>query len=940
MPEGRNKILLVEDEVLISMSEQANLEGFGYRVVAVKSGEEAVEAVTMAADFDLVLMDIDLGKGIDGTEAAERIVRMRDIPIVFLSSHMEPSIVARTEKITSYGYVVKNSGIVVLDASIKMAFKLHFANARTRELNDRLEATFEALPDVMFEVGPDGRYYDYHSSAAGLPQKRADEVIGRTIGEVMPSDVAKIGMDAIGEADEKGYSRGRQFSLESPEGVRWYEISVSKKTGAGRDPRFIFISRDITERKDAALALEESEHRLSDVILSAADWVWEVNQDGVYTYSSRKGYELLGDGILGKTPFDFMPPGEAARVGAIFTEIKENRAPIKDLENWNIGADGELICLLTNGVPIFDMYGRLQGYRGVDKDITKQKKDREELERQRELLSTIIESSSEAIFAKDAGGSYLVINEAGARMMGYESREVIGRTDIELFPAGEGLSIRESDLLVMRSGFPSKHESRLRGKERVIDLSVAESPWIDSSGGIVGVIGVASEITERKNLEGQLREGDRKNRAIIDQLRDGVVVADENGKAVLWNKSMERITGITAETALGREAWALQWELLPEGSRTPERLELAKRYAADAIADRLDLGAAWETTIAKASGERVHVEASYFTVKSGRDQMLGAILRDIGERKLAEDRIREYADRLESTMKAARIIWWELDVASDRLKFDDAIAEIFGYPPDRIGSYADFSALVHPEDLRLVERGKDLLSKGEGQSCELEFRIMNLSGKYCWYYITGSPSSRDGDRGSPRIAGVLMDIDFRKRREEEIGALLREKELILKEVHHRVKNNMNTMKSLIHLQSIGMESAEGISALRDAEGRLESMILLFDVLYQSKSYAEVSAKAYLMDLARQIIRNFPSQAHISIQDDFDDFELDTKKLQPLAIIVNEILTNIMKHAFVGRTEGIILLSGKILENPSRSASSTMGSDSRNPRWPEARKASV
>ena len=90
-------------------------------------------AVEKTPAIDLILMDINLGNGMDGTDAAAIILKDHDLPVVFLSSHMEPEVVAKTEKITSYGYVVKNSSITVLDASIKMAFKLFEAKIKEKE---------------------------------------------------------------------------------------------------------------------------------------------------------------------------------------------------------------------------------------------------------------------------------------------------------------------------------------------------------------------------------------------------------------------------------------------------------------------------------------------------------------------------------------------------------------------------------------------------------------------------------------------------------------------------------------------------------------------------------------------------------------------------------------------------------------------------------------
>lgn len=135
-------------------------------------------------------------------------------------------------------------------------------------------------------------------------------------------------------------------------------------------------AKEKDNRQKAEAALRESEERLRDIIFSTADWVWEIDEKGIFTYSSQRGGELFDmsqEEILGKSPFDFMPKDEAQRIVKIFAEIKNDKAPIVDLENWNIGKNGQKICLLTNGRPIIDSEGNLRGYRGVDKNITERK---------------------------------------------------------------------------------------------------------------------------------------------------------------------------------------------------------------------------------------------------------------------------------------------------------------------------------------------------------------------------------------------------------------------------------------------------------------------------------------------------------------------------------------------------------------------------------------
>ena len=144
-------ILLVEDEPIIALSEKQILENAGYAVITASTAEAAVERVRSQREIDLVLMDINLGPGIDGTDAAQLMLSERDIPLIFLSSHTSPDVVEKTEGITSYGYVVKNSGETVLLAAIRMAFRLYEACRRVHDREERYRGLFESAPIPMWE---------------------------------------------------------------------------------------------------------------------------------------------------------------------------------------------------------------------------------------------------------------------------------------------------------------------------------------------------------------------------------------------------------------------------------------------------------------------------------------------------------------------------------------------------------------------------------------------------------------------------------------------------------------------------------------------------------------------------------------------------------------------------------------------------------------------
>jgi PAS domain S-box-containing protein len=160
------------------------------------------------------------------------------------------------------------------------------------------------------------------------------------------------------------------------------------------------IYRDISDQKRILEELKNSEKRFQDIALSSADWIWEIDKNGFYTFASGKVKQILGyesHEIVGKTPFDLMPKQEAARVRQIYSQLMEDKQPLVDLVNWNLGKNGRLVCLQTNAVPILDGNNELVGYRGMDKDITERRYSETQILKQNMLLEAINKLLQKAI---------------------------------------------------------------------------------------------------------------------------------------------------------------------------------------------------------------------------------------------------------------------------------------------------------------------------------------------------------------------------------------------------------------------------------------------------------------------------------------------------------------------------------------------------------------
>lgn len=235
-----HSILLVDDEAILALAERKMLEGYGYQVKTALSGEAAVDAVTVATDrCDLVLMDIDLGRGIDGAEAARRILQRRRLPIVFLTSHTERARVERLKGVTYYGFVTKSSGDSVLRSSIEMAFE-----------------RFIGVEERLLLGKTDYNCYD---------KKTADAFRAKD------EEAARLGRPLTFEEWVTFAGDGRRALFET--------IKTPIVDGTGALVGVLGISRDITERKRAEEELKESEERARktlDALVAPANDIGEL----------------------------------------------------------------------------------------------------------------------------------------------------------------------------------------------------------------------------------------------------------------------------------------------------------------------------------------------------------------------------------------------------------------------------------------------------------------------------------------------------------------------------------------------------------------------------------------------------------------------------------------------------------------------------------------
>jgi PAS domain S-box-containing protein/putative nucleotidyltransferase with HDIG domain len=280
------------------------------------------------------------------------------------------------------------------------------------------------------------------------------------------------------------------------------------------------------------------------------------------------------------------------------------------------------------------------------------------------------------------------------------------------------------------------------------------------------------DISESKQMEEALRASEEKYRTLVEQSIDGITISDEQGNTALWNKSMESITGLNACDTIGVPLWKVQAQLIPDEIKTPELLEQLRAGVEIIFNSKNDWrGGSRVQTIICADGKRKTVQDSTFIIKTNNTVRLGTILRDITERKVAEEALRSKQMMLARTEGIAHIGSWAWNIATDKVTWSDELFSIFQRDPQEgAPSFSEQPALYYPEDMaRLRQAVEGAVT--DGTSYELELRAIRKDGETRVCVARGIPEMELGGR-VVSLFGSLQDITEQKQNQNELQNLI------------------------------------------------------------------------------------------------------------------------------------------------------------------------
>ncbi|MGB9941366.1 PAS domain S-box protein [Methanosarcina sp.] len=691
---------------------------------------------------------------------------------------------------------------------------------------------------------------------------------------------------------------GLDFLYTSDDGREiWTRVSsVPFRNKAGEITGVITVIQDIDKQKRAEEALKRSEKGLAEAQRIAHLGNWDRNLATGKLYWSDELYRIFG-----------LKPQEFEMTYDIFLDYVHpedrdylDKAVKKALNGGSfdinyriVSANGEERVVHSQSEVVFNEKNTPVRIRGIIQDITEHIRAEERIQH----LADVVESSDDSIFSLSLEGIITSWNRGAEQVYGYSAEEILGKNGSIFEPENLKGEIKKLIERVKNNEKIRYYETlRLRKDGALVNVSITLSPVFSSSGELVAVSTIARDITERKRADEALRKSEERFRALVTASSEVIYRMSPD-----W-RCMNRLCGrgFLADTENLNPAW-LQEYILPEDQpyvtavineaiRTKSIFELEHRVR------QADGSIGWTFSRAVPLLDKNGEIIEWFGAAS-----------DITERKLAEETLRQSELLYRSIGELIPYGIWETNTEGGVIYLSQSFLDMIGKSLDEV---MEFGWLDHypPEKIpKFLDDWKRTLA--EGTDWHYEHPIRDKNGEWKTILSRGFPM-RDESGKITTWAGINLDITERKQAEEALAKIDIARQ---REIHHRIKNNLQVISSLLDLTAERfnnrecIKDSEVLKAFRESQDRVISMALIHEELYKGEEFETLNFSPYIEELAENLLQTYVvGNLDINLKMDLEEnafFDMDTAV--PLGIIVNELVSNSLKHAFPGRNEGEI-----------------------------------
>jgi PAS domain S-box-containing protein len=643
--------------------------------------------------------------------------------------------------------------------------------------------------------------------------------------------------------------------------------------------------------------LKDWEKKYKSLVRTSPDAVTLTDLKGRIIEVSPKTLKLHGyrraEELLGMKAADLIVAKNRKKAASSMRKTLE-QGHVGSVEFAMIRKDGSHFIAELDASLIRDAKGKPQAFIATVRDITERKRAENALRQSEERYKALFDRSLYGVFVHDFEGNFLDANRAALKLLGYRKSEIT-KLDFSSLLDKEQLPLAHKTAAEIReSGFQKKPtQYKLTRKDGTFVWVETEASLIYQAGIPFGILGIARDITERKKAEQALLESEKKYRTIFESLTDVYYRTDKKGIVIEISPSVTKQAGYDPRDVIGNPVTDFY-------SEPSAREEFDKKLRETGGVNDYEL-----RLLAK-DGRLIHVSMSARIVLDENGNHLGVegVLRDITARKRMEEALRESEEKFRNMVESS--LQGIVIMQDERLVYaNDALASIIGYDIEELMALPQerVRELVHPADRDMIWRRMADRLAGKKVPSRYEIRVIGKDGSIRWLELVSSVIEF---KRRPAVQVAIVDISEQKQAEERIKATLNEKEVMLREIHHRVKNNMQIILSLLRIQARTVRDRKTREMFKQSQNRIRSMALIHEALYKSDDLSNIDFSDYISRMTTHLLSIYrESLGEVSIKQEAEGMFLDINRAIPCGLLISELVSNSLKHAFPEKRKGKI-----------------------------------
>lgn len=762
-----------------------------------------------------------------------------------------------------------------------------------KESEERFRVAQEISPDGFTILHPvkneKGEVFDFcwvyeNEAIARINGTNPKDVIGKRLLELFPSHQGTAVFEAYIQAAVTGNTQiiEEVYVGEIISKPTWLRLVI---VPMGED--VAVLAQDISEHKRLREEIQESEEKYKALFEQSGEGIHLHTLDGRIvdvnqTACTQSGY--LKEELLNLSIFDLHP------------KKSQKNLPIEEImrqwEQWQAGEtyvfevehqrkDGTVFPVEISATVITIKDQKL--ILAMVKDITERKRAEEALRKSESMFKKVFEILPIGLWIADKNGKLMQGNPAGVKIWGEEPK--LPQSEYGLFkarrlPSGEEIAPDDWALAhTVNEGVTVVDElleiEAFDGKKKIILNYTA--PLLDSNGEVEGAIVVNQDITERMKAELDLMESEERFRQVFESANVGKSITLPAGE-ISVNRAFAQMLGYKQEE-LRHKKWQ---ELTPA-----EEIEPIKAMLEPLLRGGKD-SARFSKRYIRKDGSTIWADVSTAILRDaqGRPKYFITTVVDITEAKRSREAESKLAQRIEAGLRAGNLAWWEMELPSGKVAFDNRKAEMLGYPPKKFKTYEDFTRLLHAEDHpKAMQAMRDHL-EGRAEVYDVEYRIKTKSGAYKWLHDIGATTERDPQSGMIRMIGIVDDISQRKAAELELEAYSNQLEELVAERTRALEEAQREIIAQEKLATLGQLAGGVGHELRNPLSVISNAIYLLKATVAKEND---KAREYAEMIAQQVQRSN------KIISDLLDFARESTGASPANVDVREVVGWVLQH---------------------------------------------